>query len=98
MEIKVVKTYYAKDFREKLNKALSKGASAIVNLVDKKIYISSYANNRVTGRFIFEKQRTSYVLISKQEIESEFYPLEIAIDTLVKYLKGSKIKTIKYVV
>ena len=96
MELKVIKTKFPVEFKENLKKAQFKGVSALLDDVSGYIAISCYMNKRAVGRFLFEIQGEKCVMKKFHIIESEFYPLEIALTELLIYCKKKKIKFIEY--
>jgi hypothetical protein len=93
MEIKVKRTKYPEDFKNNLAKAIFKGTTARL-IVDDTITVIATANKRVVGRFVFVLDNKVCKLKSRQIIEREFFPLEVTVDTLVKYFKRKKVKLI----
>lgn len=93
MEIKVKRTKYPEDFKNNLAKAIFKGTTARL-IVDDTITVIATANKRVVGRFVFVLDNKVCKLKSRQIIEREFFPLEVTVDTLVKYFKRKKVKSI----
>jgi hypothetical protein len=96
MELKVIKTNFPDGFKESLKKARYKGVTALLDDIKGYIAITCYMNNRAVGRFLFEIQGDKCIVKKRLIIESEFYPLEIALTELLIYCKKKKIKSIEY--
>lgn len=100
MEINIKKPILTKEFTENLKTALRKGCSTrLSEYKSDRTMIEVIANNRIVGRFIVYVAADKYEISERLIIEQEFYPLEVALDQLIKKAKKQrpiKIKTIVY--
>lgn len=94
MQLNVNKPNFDNNFKARIARAIGKGSSLEISSDGDFINIIVNANNRVVGKFTFNKGEEESILIKKFVIEREFYPFEFAISRLVKYLKKKKVKFI----
>lgn len=84
-------------FIERLDRGTLKGAEAtIVQKTDTFVRIVVKASGRVLAKLRFSLQGDYAELTEKLIIEREFFPLEVAVERLIRYLKRRRPKHILY--
>lgn len=97
MLLSVIRPQLDDSFIEKLDRGTLKGAEAtIVQKTDTFLKIVVKASGRVLAKLTFSLVGDYAELTDKLIIEREFYPLEVAVERLIRYLKRRKPKHILY--
>lgn len=84
------------EIASKVRKGKTKGALAEVILRDDVVLVVVIGSGRPLGRYAFFKREDSLEFKSKQTIEREFYPFEVALEALQKWSKRHQIKQISW--
>ena len=92
MKISINKPEFENSFLVSYKKATARGCSTFIDKKDNDIYIEVKSNDRVIGKFSFVIDGDECISSKKFIIEREYYPFELAIFDLVKFLKRKKVK------
>lgn len=86
----------SEEIASKIRKGKTKGAVAEVILRDDVVLVVVVGSNRPLGRYAFFKKGDSLEFKSRQTIEREFFPFEVALEALQKWAKRHQIKQISW--
>jgi hypothetical protein len=94
MQISVKNPEFTEEFLILANKGDRKGCGIAVFFDEESVGVIVSASGRVVGRFEFVRDENSLILDRQHIVEREFYPLEFAIQEMVRACKRKKILAI----
>lgn len=92
MKVTISKPQFSDDFLFGLKKSTARGCSTFIDRNEDNIYVEVRSGERIIGKFSFIIDKDECTLTKKFIIEREYYPFELAISDLVKFLKRKKVK------
>jgi len=92
MKVSVNKPEFSDLFIFGLKRASAKACTTSIKRDEDNIYIEAKSGDRVVGKFSFVIEGDECKMIKKFVIEKDYYPLELTIANLAKFLKRKKVK------
>lgn len=92
MKVSVNSPKFDDGFLFGLKKAIARGCTTLIDRTGDNIYIEAKSGDRVIGKYTFIIDGDECKMAKKFTIEREYYPFEVVVSDLVKFLKRKKIK------